>query len=142
MRSVTEVRGFFLFRVRPVGRYPQYTDQGREIKWPSHGYSNHTVWRSYDRSGRHPGLSDGPDGARGLSALGSVGRRQNDALGWLQSTSRPEVALAVVTPRRFVPDYQVRIVRSELAPLAIHSSQDAKVLVIVGKNDSSDYFGI
>jgi len=60
---------------------------------------------------------------------------QNDALGWLQSTSRPEVALAVVTPRRFVPDYQVRIVRSELAPLAIHSSQDAKVLVIVGKND-------
>src|SRR5580698_8792159 len=44
---------------------------------------------------------------------------QNDALGWLQSTSRPEVALAVVTPRRFVPDYQVRIVRSELTPLAI-----------------------
>jgi flagellar assembly factor FliW len=60
---------------------------------------------------------------------------QNDALGWLQSTARPEVALAVVTPRRFVPDYQVRIVRSELAPLAICRPQDAKVLVIVGKND-------
>jgi flagellar assembly factor FliW len=58
-----------------------------------------------------------------------------DALGWLQSTSRPEVALAVVTPRRFVPDYQVRILRSELAPLAIGRVQDAKVLVIVGKND-------
>src|SRR5580698_1688519 len=57
----------------------------------------------------------------------------NDALGWLQSTSRPEVALAVVTPRRFVPDYQVRIVRVELAPLAILQVQDAKVLVIVGK---------
>jgi flagellar assembly factor FliW len=62
---------------------------------------------------------------------------QNDALGWLQSTSRPEVALAVVTPRRFVPDYQVRIVRSELAPLAIARPQDAKVLVIVGKNERS-----
>jgi flagellar assembly factor FliW len=62
---------------------------------------------------------------------------QNDALGWLQSTSHPEVALAVVTPRRFVPDYQVRIVRSELAPLAILRPQDAKVLVIVGKNERS-----
>jgi flagellar assembly factor FliW len=62
---------------------------------------------------------------------------QNDALGWLQSTARPEVALAVVTPRRFVPDYQVRIPRSELAPVAIQKVQDAKVLVIVGKNERS-----
>ena len=61
----------------------------------------------------------------------------NDALGWLQSTSRPEVALAVVTPRRFVPDYQVRLARVELAPLAIMQVQDAKVLVIVGKNERS-----
>jgi flagellar assembly factor FliW len=62
---------------------------------------------------------------------------QNDALGWLQSTARPEIALAVVTPRRFVPDYQLRVLRSELAPLAIGRMQDAKVLVIVGKNDRS-----
>ncbi len=61
----------------------------------------------------------------------------NDALGWLQSTSRPEIALAVVTPRRFVPDYQVRLARVELAPLAIVQVQDAKVLVIVGKNERS-----
>ena len=61
----------------------------------------------------------------------------NDALGWLQSTSRPEIALAVVTPRRFVPDYQVRVARTELAPLAILQIQDAKVLVIVGKNEHS-----
>ena len=57
--------------------------------------------------------------------------------GWLQSTSRPEIALAVVTPRRFVPDYQVRVDRAELAPLAILQLQDAKVLVIVGKNERS-----
>ena len=61
----------------------------------------------------------------------------NDALGWLQSTSRPEVALAVVTPRRFVPDYQVRLVRADLAPLDILHGRDAKVLVIVGKNERS-----
>src|SRR3977135_2307667 len=30
---------------------------------------------------------------------------ENDALGWLQSTARREIALAVVSPRRFVPGY-------------------------------------
>ena len=33
---------------------------------------------------------------------------------WLQSVERPELALAVVRPRRFVPDYRVRLPRSEL----------------------------
>jgi flagellar assembly factor FliW len=60
---------------------------------------------------------------------------QNGALGWLQSTTRPEVALAVVTPRRFVPDYQFRVYRSELNALRLERIQDAQVLVIVGKGD-------
>jgi len=58
----------------------------------------------------------------------------NDALGWLQSTTRAEVALAVVSPRRFVPDYQVRIPRSELSPLALDDMRDAQVVVVVGEN--------
>ena len=58
----------------------------------------------------------------------------NDALGWLQSTSRGDIALAVVSPRRFVPDYQVRIPRSELAPLAIGDIRQAQVVVVVGQN--------
>jgi flagellar assembly factor FliW len=58
----------------------------------------------------------------------------NDALGWLQSTARAEVALAVVSPRRFVPDYQVRIPRSELSPLALDDMRDAQVVVVVGEN--------
>ena len=62
---------------------------------------------------------------------------QNDALGWLQCTTRPEVAVAVVSPRRFVPNYQVRVSRSELQPLALNEVRDAKVLVIVGKNNRS-----
>ncbi len=33
----------------------------------------------------------------------------NEALGWLQSAQCPEVALAVVSPRRFVPGYQLRL---------------------------------
>jgi flagellar assembly factor FliW len=60
---------------------------------------------------------------------------QNDALGWLQSTSRADVALAVVSPRRFVPSYQLRMARSELSRLELSSARGAHVLVIVGKND-------
>ena len=57
----------------------------------------------------------------------------NDALGWLQSTTRGDVALAVVSPRRFVPEYQVRIPRSELTPLALADMRQAQVVVVVGK---------
>lgn len=61
----------------------------------------------------------------------------NDALGWLQSTTHDEVALAVVSPRRFVPDYQVRVPRHELAPLCLEPAHGAQVLVIVSKNERS-----
>jgi flagellar assembly factor FliW len=59
----------------------------------------------------------------------------NEALGWLQSTSQPELALAVVSPRRFVPDYQVRVSRGELVPLELTDVREAQVLAVVGKND-------
>ena len=59
----------------------------------------------------------------------------NDALGWLQSTTRADMALAVVSPRRFVPEYQLRLARSELAPLGLDDIRAAQVLVIVGKNE-------
>lgn len=61
----------------------------------------------------------------------------NEALGWLQCTTRPEAALAVVSPRRFVPDYQVRIPRSELTPLALTDIRQAQVVVVVGKTDTT-----
>jgi flagellar assembly factor FliW len=61
----------------------------------------------------------------------------NDALGWLQSVARGDVALAVVSPRRFVPDYQVRIPRSELSPLAIGDMRQAQVVVVVGTNGTN-----
>jgi flagellar assembly factor FliW len=60
----------------------------------------------------------------------------NTALGWLQCVTRPEIALAVVSPRRFVPDYQFRVYRSELQALRIERIEDAQVLVIVGKSDN------
>jgi len=61
----------------------------------------------------------------------------NDALGWLQSTTRGDVALAVVSPRRFVPDYQVRIPRSELTPLAIADIRQAQVVLVVSRSGTA-----
>jgi flagellar assembly factor FliW len=56
---------------------------------------------------------------------------QNSSLGWLQSLDRPEVALGVVSPRRFVPDYQVRVSRREIQPLGLDDPNAAQVLTIV-----------
>ena len=62
---------------------------------------------------------------------------ENGALGWLQSVARPELAFAVVSPRRFVPDYQVRVHRGEIQPLQLPAPHDAQVLVIVSKSGNT-----
>ncbi len=56
---------------------------------------------------------------------------ENQALAWLQSLERPEVALGVVSPRRFVPDYQVRVAKREIVPLGLDNPSDAQVLAII-----------
>jgi flagellar assembly factor FliW len=61
----------------------------------------------------------------------------NPALGWLQSTERSDLALAVVSPRRFVPGYSVRVARRDIEPLALDDLDAAQVLVIVGQVDGS-----
>jgi flagellar assembly factor FliW len=62
---------------------------------------------------------------------------QNSALGWLQCVDLPQVALAVASPRRFVPDYQVRVSRRDIEPLGLKSPRDAHVLVIVNQVNGS-----
>jgi flagellar assembly factor FliW len=62
---------------------------------------------------------------------------ENPSLGWMQSVTHADVALAVVSPRRFVPDYQVRLPRKELESLALDSPQSAHVLTIVSKNEQT-----
>ncbi|NLX95086.1 MAG: flagellar assembly protein FliW [Rhodopirellula sp.] len=61
----------------------------------------------------------------------------NDAVAWLQSVDCPEVALAVVSPRRFVPWFQMRVARRELEPLELDEIGAARVLVIVSKTGRS-----
>ncbi len=60
---------------------------------------------------------------------------QNDAVAWMQSLDQPEVALAVVSPRRFVPAFQMRVASRELQPLELDGTASAQVLVIVSKTD-------
>ena len=59
---------------------------------------------------------------------------RSDAVAWLQSVQRADVALAAVSPRRFFPGYRMRVARRELAALELEDLQSAKVLAIVGKS--------
>lgn len=62
---------------------------------------------------------------------------ENDAVAWLQSISRPEVAVPVISPRRFLPGYQIRVGRSQLESLELSAPDLAYVLVIVSRNDQA-----
>lgn len=64
-----------------------------------------------------------------------LGDAENDSVGWLQCVSGPDLAMAVVSPRRFVPDYQIRLSRGHLEPLQLSAADQAYVLTIVSKND-------
>jgi flagellar assembly factor FliW len=60
---------------------------------------------------------------------------QNDAVAWLQSAERAKIALPVVSPRRFVPDYHIRVAQAELESLELEDVRTAQVLVIAGRSD-------
>jgi flagellar assembly factor FliW len=77
-----------------------------------------------------------PNGLWGLESCRQwvlLADQQSDALAWLQSVERSEIALAVTSPRRFVPGYQMRVARRELAPLALDDAAAVRVLVIVSR---------
>ncbi|MEM8864579.1 MAG: flagellar assembly protein FliW [Planctomycetota bacterium] len=58
---------------------------------------------------------------------------KNKSLGWLQSVERGDLALPVVSPRRFVPNYQVRVSSRDVATLGIETAKQAQILVVVSK---------
>lgn len=61
---------------------------------------------------------------------------ENPALGWLQSVEHGHVALGIVSPRRFVPDYQLRVDRDDLRSLDLDTVRDAEVVVIASRQPS------
>jgi flagellar assembly factor FliW len=79
-----------------------------------------------------------PDGLIGLENLRHwvlFADGVNDAVGWLQSTTDSAVALAVVSPRRFVPQYRVRISTRELKAIELKAVDEAYVLNIVSSDE-------
>ncbi len=58
----------------------------------------------------------------------------NTAVAWMQSMQMPDVALPVVSPRRFVPDYQVHLDPEDLKPLHLKSTEQAYVLGVVSRD--------
>ena len=61
----------------------------------------------------------------------------NSAVGWLQSADRPAIALAVVSPRRFVEGYRVRVGQSQLSTLALAEQDRLYALCVVNKQSGS-----
>jgi flagellar assembly factor FliW len=61
---------------------------------------------------------------------------QNPSLGWLQSLEQGHIAIGVVSPRRFVPDYQLRVDRIELVPIQLTDVSEVEVVVIASRQES------
>lgn len=59
----------------------------------------------------------------------------SDAVGWLQSAEHPGTALPVVSPRRFVPDYKVRVGQSQLTGLEIGDNDRLYTLIVINHAD-------
>ena len=56
---------------------------------------------------------------------------QNPAVGWLQSASRGDRAIAVISPRAFFDDYRVHVTRRDLEGLHMQSGAEIYVLTAV-----------
>ena len=61
----------------------------------------------------------------------------NTAVAWLQSMQHSDIAMPVVSPRRFVEEYQVRLEPSDVELLQLTAVEQAFVLGIVSRNDDT-----
>jgi flagellar assembly factor FliW len=93
-------------------RFGQVTIEPEDVLLFSRGlfaFENHRHWVL---------LADGDEGS----------------VAWLQSIQDPEVALALVSPRLFIPDYRVSIGRNQLTPLELAALDQAFVLNVLNRN--------
>jgi flagellar assembly factor FliW len=58
----------------------------------------------------------------------------NSSVAWLQSMQHSNVALPVVSPRRFVGDYQVRLDPADVGQLHLTALEQAYVLGVVSRD--------
>jgi len=65
-----------------------------------------------------------------------LGDAVNDNVAWLQCLTDGSLAVAVVSPRRFAPDYRIRIGAEQLETLQLGPADRVFVLSLVSKNDN------
>ncbi len=56
---------------------------------------------------------------------------------WLQSVALANVALPVISPRRYLPDYKAHVHKRDLASLHLHSDDLLYFLCVVSKNGNT-----
>lgn len=59
---------------------------------------------------------------------------ENPDVAWLQSAAQPQVALPLLSPRKFVPDYKVNISKRQLSPLKLQNSDRVYILSVISKS--------
>ena len=58
----------------------------------------------------------------------------NPDVAWLQSLNEANVALPLVSPRKFAPDFRLQVSKRDLVPLSIRSSDRIYILTVVSKS--------
>ncbi|MEI8213297.1 MAG: flagellar assembly protein FliW [Planctomycetota bacterium] len=62
---------------------------------------------------------------------------ETEEVAWLQAVALPSVALPVISPRRFLPNYRLNVHRRSLELLQLHSRDQVFVLSVVSRNENS-----
>jgi len=79
-----------------------------------------------------------PDGLIGLADCTHwvlVADPKNSLVAWLQSMSRSDVGVPMVSPRQLVPHYRVRVTKRQLTPLNLAQTSELFVLAVVNCHD-------
>lgn len=61
----------------------------------------------------------------------------NEEVAWLQSVALANVAVPVVSPRRFAPNYRAHVHKRELDLLHLHAQDQLYVLSVVSKSGAT-----
>ena len=59
---------------------------------------------------------------------------ENSEVLWLQSLTQPQVALPLISPRRFAPDYRVGVTNRSLAPLHLRNADRVFIMNVMSKS--------
>jgi flagellar assembly factor FliW len=66
-----------------------------------------------------------------------LANEENEEVAWLQSVALSEVALPVISPRRFLPQYKLHVHRRDLEVLQMHQRDKVFVLTVVSRTGDS-----